>query len=109
ASLPQGAVVVLTCEGVLYSWETYRLERYISAAMANDRISGVVLFVNGPGGMITRVDVLEKLIRQSPKPIVAYITGVCASLPQGAVVVLTCEGVLYSWETYRLERYISAA
>ena len=26
ASLPQGAVVVLTCEGVLYSWETYRLE-----------------------------------------------------------------------------------
>ena len=32
ASLPQGAVVVLTCEGVLYSWETYRLERYISAA-----------------------------------------------------------------------------
>ena len=30
ASLPQGAVVVLTCEGVLYSWETYRLERYIS-------------------------------------------------------------------------------
>ena len=79
ASLPQGAVVVLTCEGVLYSWETYRLERYISAAMANDRISGVVLFVNGPGGMITRVDVLEKLIRQSPKPIVAYITGVCAS------------------------------
>lgn len=57
ASLPQGAVVVLTCEGVLYSWETYRLERYISAAMANDRISGVVLFVNRPGGMITRVDV----------------------------------------------------
>lgn len=40
--------MVLTCEGVLYSWETYRLERYISAAMANDRISGVVLFVNGP-------------------------------------------------------------
>ena len=68
ASLPQGAVVVLTCEGVLYSWETYRLERYISAAIANDRISGVVLFVNGPGGMITRVDVLEKLIRQSPNP-----------------------------------------
>ena len=61
--------MVLTCEGVLYSWETYRLERYISAAIANDRISGVVLFVNGPGGMITRVDVLEKLIRQSPKPI----------------------------------------
>ena len=25
ASLPQGAVVVLTCEGVLYSWETDRL------------------------------------------------------------------------------------
>ena len=79
ASLPQGAVVVLTCEGVLYSWETYRLERYISAAMANDRISGVVLFVNEPGGTITRVDDMETLIRQSPKPIVAYITGVCDS------------------------------
>lgn len=79
ASLPQGAVAVLTCEGVLYSWETFRLEQYISAAIANDRISGIVLFVNGPGGMVTRVDVLEGLIRESPKPVAAYITGVCAS------------------------------
>lgn len=79
ASLPQGAVVVLTCEGVLYSWETYRLERYISAAMANDRISGVVLFVNGPGGMITRVDVLAKAYTAVPQTHSGLYHGVCAS------------------------------
>lgn len=79
ASLPEGSIVVLTAEGILYSWDTYRLERYIQQAIANTNIAGIVLFVNGPGGMILRVDLLEKLIRESPKPIAAYITGVCAS------------------------------
>lgn len=79
ASLPEGAIVVLTAEGILYSWDTYRLEQYIQKAIANTNIAGIVLFVNGPGGMILRVDLLEKLIRESPKPIAAYITGCCAS------------------------------
>jgi hypothetical protein len=79
ASLPENSVVILTCDGVLYSWETYRLEQFIAKALANPKIAGIVLFVNGPGGMITRVDLLERMIRESSKPIAAYITGVCAS------------------------------
>lgn len=79
ASIPKNSVAVLTVEGVLYSWETYRLENLIKQALSNSNISGIVLFVNGPGGMILRVDLLEKLIRESAKPIAAYITGVCAS------------------------------
>lgn len=79
ASLPENSVVILTCEGVLYSWETFRLEQFIARAISNPKIAGIVLFVNGPGGMITRVDLLEKMIRESPKPVAAYITGVCAS------------------------------
>ncbi len=79
ASLPEDSVVIFTCDGVLYSWETYRLEQFIAKALSNPKIAGIVLFINGPGGMITRVDLLERMIRESSKPIAAYITGVCAS------------------------------
>lgn len=79
ATLPDDSVAVLVCEGVLYAWETYRLEQFIRQAIANAKIAGIVLFINGPGGMILRVDLLEKLIRESPKPIAAYVTGICAS------------------------------
>lgn len=79
ASLPENSVTILTCDGVLYSWETYRLEQFIARSLSNSKIAGIVLFINGPGGMITRVDLLERMIRESSKPIAAYITGVCAS------------------------------
>lgn len=79
ATLLDNSVAVLISEGILYAWETYRLEQYIKQAIANSKIAGIVLFINGPGGMILRVDILERLIRESPKPIAAYITGVCAS------------------------------
>lgn len=44
---PENSVVILTCDGVLYSWETYRLEQFIAKALANPKIAGIVLFVNG--------------------------------------------------------------
>lgn len=79
ASLPQNSIVVLSSQGVLYSWDTNMLEYYINLALANTKIAGIVLYINGPGGMISRVDLLEILIKKSPKPIAAYITGCCAS------------------------------
>lgn len=79
STLPDNSVAVLVCEGILYSWETFRLENLIKQAINNGKIAGVVLFINGPGGMMQRVDILEQLIRESPKPIAAYVTGICAS------------------------------
>ncbi len=113
ASLPQGSIVVLTAEGILYSWDTYRLEQFIRQAISNSNIAGIVLFVNGPGGMILRVDLLEKLIRESPKPIAAYITGCCASAHYwftsacGRIFVsspmdeIGSVGIVYTYESFK--------
>ncbi len=77
--IPSGSVGVITLEGPLFSWETLRLEQYIDAAMRNDRIVGVVLWINGPGGMISRVDIVAEKIANAPKPVAAYVAGVMAS------------------------------
>ena len=77
--LPSDSVAVIVLEGTLYAWETFRLQEYIAQAAANDRIAGIILWINGPGGMITGLDNASKMISECPKPVVAYIAGACAS------------------------------
>ena len=50
SGLPSDSVAVIVLEGTLYSWETFRLQEYIAQAAANDRIAGIILWINGPGG-----------------------------------------------------------
>lgn len=79
SSLPDGSVAVICLDGPLFSWETMRLEKMLQTACDNDKIAGVVLWINGPGGMITRVDVVAELIARYPKPIATYVAGTMAS------------------------------
>ena len=79
SDLPSDSVAVIVLEGTLYAWETFRLQEYIAQAAANDRIAGIILWINGPGGMITGLDNASKMISECPKPVVAYIAGACAS------------------------------
>ena len=79
SGLPSDSVAVIVLEGTLYAWETFRLQEYIAQAAANDRIAGIILWINGPGGMITGLDNASKMISECPKPVVAYIAGACAS------------------------------
>lgn len=79
SGLPSDSVAVIVLEGTLYSWETFRLQEYIAQAATNDRIAGIILWINGPGGMITGLDNASKMISECPKPVVAYIAGACAS------------------------------
>ena len=51
-TLPENSVAVIVLEGVLLSWETYRLERMIQEVEENPKICGAVLWINGPGGMV---------------------------------------------------------
>lgn len=78
-NLPSNSVAVIDMEGPLYSWETFRLERLLIQALNNDKIVGIVLWINGPGGMALHVDVAAALIEKSEKPIATYIAGTMAS------------------------------
>lgn len=75
SSIPDGSVAVITLEGPLYSWETFRLETYLRQAADNPRILGVVLWINGPGGMALYVDVVAKVISEYTKPIATFVAG----------------------------------
>lgn len=77
--LPNDSVAVITIEGTLYSWETYRLEERLHFIFENPRICGAVLWINGPGGMVAHIDIAAKMIRESPKPIATYVAGTMAS------------------------------
>lgn len=78
-SLPYDSVAVITLEGTLYSWETIRLQRFLDQANENDHIAGIILWINGPGGMVANLDNAAAAISASPKPVIAYIAGMCAS------------------------------
>ena len=78
-TLPEGSVAVIELEGVLYSWNTFALEHCLLAAEQNPKICGVVLWMNGPGGMVAHVDVVVSTIREMTKPVAAYVAGMMCS------------------------------
>lgn len=77
--IPENSIAVLYLEGVLLSWETYNLEQMLKMAADNPRIGGIVLWINGPGGMVQHVDVVAKMISEYEKPIATFVAGMMAS------------------------------
>lgn len=78
-NLPSTSVAVLELDGTLYSWETSRLINLLDICEQNDRIRGVVLWINGPGGMISAVDLAAKRIAEFAKPVATFVAGTMAS------------------------------
>ncbi len=78
-TLPEGSVAVIELEGVLYSWNTFALERCLLMAEQNEKICGVVLWINGPGGMVAHVDVVASTIKDMTKPVATFVAGMMAS------------------------------
>ena len=78
-NLPQDSVAVIQLQGMLLAWETQWLIHQIERAEANPRVCGIVLEIDGPGGMISRVDVAAELIRNCSKPTATVVTGTMAS------------------------------
>lgn len=79
ANLPNNSIAVIYLNGILYSWESSRIARYLEMAISNSKIAGVVLRVNGVGGMVNGVSEVLSVIEKSDKPIVSVITGNCMS------------------------------
>lgn len=48
-------------------------------AVENDSIESIALTINSPGGYITGIDEMHALIKGSPKPVYAHVSGIGAS------------------------------
>ena len=77
--IPDDSVALIYVEGCIYPWKSFDLEQKIAKVNGNPRLLGAVLLMNTPGGAIHRVDITSDAIKNSKKPIVGYVTGVCAS------------------------------
>lgn len=77
--LPENSIAVITVEGGIYPYISYRIEQLVKAANANPNINGILFFVNTPGGYVHRVDITSEAIALSEKPTAVYVTGMCCS------------------------------
>lgn len=78
-NLPEESIAVITLSGVLFAWETDWLIRQIEALEANPKICGMVLEIDGPGGMVSRLDIAAAALKNCTKPTATVVTGIMAS------------------------------
>lgn len=74
-----GMVGALTKSGDLCAPGSLALAEQINTADANESIDGILLFVDGPGGSISGIQRLMSAIKDTKKPIVAYVDEMAAS------------------------------
>ena len=79
ADLPNNSVLVFNLSGPLYSWMSESLAWKLRSIYDNPKICGVVLVIDGPGGMVSHIDQAVAAIRDCPKPTAAVVTGCMAS------------------------------
>lgn len=96
-NLPENSIALISIEGMIYPWRMFQLEQLIAAVNANPKLLGALLFVNTPGGYVLRVDIASAAIRDSIKPIAAYVTGMCASA--GEYLVCGCRRIFTASRT----------
>lgn len=78
-ALPVDSVAVITLTGILYSWESEWVIRMIEAAELNPNICGIVFVIDGPGGMVSHLDLAASAVENCTKPTATVVTGVMAS------------------------------
>lgn len=78
-NLPSGSIAIISLNGVLYSWESSRIARKLELALANSRIAGVILRINGTGGMVDGISEITSAIAGTTKPVATVVAGNCLS------------------------------
>ena len=83
---PQNSVAVISVKGVLMKEDmvcgpagTATLGRLIQQADNNPNISAIVLHIDSPGGTVDGTEALGNIIRNTQKPVVAFVDGLMAS------------------------------
>lgn len=85
AQTKSGMVVVLPMIGAITrygdwcSWGAEDYAGWIIEMNADPSVSAAVIYINGPGGEVDGIEMLGEVIRQSQKPIVAFVAGWGAS------------------------------
>ena len=78
-SLPVDSIAVITLTGVLYSWESEWVAKQVEAAELNPNICGIVFVIDGPGGMVSHLDIAAAAVENCKKPTATVVTGIMAS------------------------------
>ncbi len=85
-SIPSGSIAVIPIRSEIMKYDqecgprgTMSIMDEIDAVNKNPNISGILLLIDSPGGQVSATDLLAEKIRTSPKPVVAYVEGLCAS------------------------------
>ena len=86
SSAPKNSVAVISVKGVLMKEDmvcgpagTSTLGRIIQQADNNPDISAMVLHIDSPGGTVDGTEALANIIRNTNKPVVAFVDGLMAS------------------------------
>lgn len=78
-------IAVIPVSGVLYAWKSNMITEAIEAANQDPTVKGVILHTNTPGGQVTGIERLSRVVASSQKPIVAYVEGLAASAGMWAI------------------------
>ena len=85
-SIPAGSMAIIPIRSEIMKYDqecgprgTMSIMDEIDAVNKNPNISGILLLIDSPGGQVSATDLLAEKIRTSPKPVVAYVEGLCAS------------------------------
>lgn len=78
-SLPVDSIAVIALTGVLYSWESEWVAKQVEAAELNPNICGIVFVIDGPGGMVSHLDMAAAAVENCKKPTATVVTGIMAS------------------------------
>lgn len=78
-TLPVDSIAIITLTGVLYSWESEWVVKQVAAAELNPNICGIVFVIDGPGGMVSHIDMAVAAIENCTKPTATVVTGIMAS------------------------------
>lgn len=69
----------MTRYGGFCTYGTEHYAQWITEANADDSIKAIVLELNSPGGQVDGTEYLGEVVRQSKKPVVAWVAGMAAS------------------------------
>jgi len=84
-AVKSGLVAVIPIMGAMSrygnycSWGSEDMANWILEANQDPSISAIVLEINSPGGQVDGTQMLGEVIRQSQKPVVAWVAGMAAS------------------------------
>jgi len=95
--IPENSIAVIPIQGVImkygYNGSAEMMVR-INQAIFNPNISSILFLVETPGGMVVNTDLLSALVKDCPKPTMAFVTRMAASA--GMWGISACDRIVAS-------------